>query len=143
MFSQTAEYALRAAVFLAENQPTRFSVIRIAEATRAPAGYLAKVLQSLARAGVVIGQRGLRGGFTLTRDPGAISVLEIVNAVDPVPRIERCPLDNPDHVDHLCPLHRRLDEALAVIENGFRESKLSDLVGGGSFSSFPVGKDET
>ena len=137
MFSQTSEYALRAVVFLAEHQPHRFPVTRIAEATRTPTGYLAKVLQNLARVGVVTGQRGLRGGFTLSRSPESISVLEVLNAVDPLHRIQKCPLDNPDHAHKLCRLHQKLDDALETVETGFREATLADLMTENTFG--PVG----
>jgi len=135
MFSQTTEYALRATVHIAEHRPKRLSVTQIAQATGAPSGYLAKVLQSLSRAGVVVGQRGLHGGFTLTREPEAISILEIMNAVDPIPRIKKCPLDNPEHAEQLCPLHRRLDAALEKVEDGFRRSTLADLLAETTFES--------
>ena len=137
MFSQTTEYALRSVVYLAENKPDRLSVVCIATATQTPTGYLAKVLQSLAKAGVVIGQRGLHGGFTLTREPQDISVLEIINAVDPIQRIQRCPLGNPAHVESLCRLHRRLDDAIAMIESSFRDATVADLMTEATFLDIP------
>ena len=69
MFSQTVEYALRAIVFLADRNPETTTTEQIAEVTRVPSAYLSKVLQSLSRGGLVRSQRGLRGGFTLTKDP--------------------------------------------------------------------------
>jgi Rrf2 family protein len=112
-------------------------VVCIATATQTPTGYLAKVLQSLAKAGVVIGQRGLHGGFTLTREPQDISVLEIINAVDPIQRIQRCPLGNPAHVESLCRLHRRLDDAIAMIESSFRDATVADLMTEATFLDIP------
>lgn len=127
MLSRTTEYALRAAVSLARSGGAPCTAAELAAATRLPAGYLAKVLQSLARAGIVRSQRGLGGGFVLARPAAEISALELVNAVDPIPRIRSCPLDLPEHRSGLCQLHRKLDEAYAQIEASFRHTSLADL----------------
>ena len=128
MLSHTLEYALRAVAFLAGTRDRAHTAREIADATSVPSGYLAKVLGQLARAGVIRSQRGLGGGFVLTRPPEEVSILEVARAVDPVKRIERCPLDLPEHARSLCALHQRLDEALATIEGSFRASSVADLV---------------
>jgi Rrf2 family protein len=128
MFSQTTEYALRAIVWIASHPGMPLTTRRIAATTRVPAGYLSKVLQSLVRAKLVRSQRGLHGGFTLSKPPDRISVLEVVNAVDPIQRIATCPLGLKSHGTSLCALHRRLDEAIAHIERAFSLSTLADLV---------------
>lgn len=128
MISQTAEYALRAAVFLAEHGEHRWTTQQIAELTQVPAGYLAKVMQNLARAGLVESQRGVHGGFNLLRSPEEISILEVLEAVDPPQRIRECPLHLKSHKDRLCPLHERLDETMAMIEDAFRRSTLAELL---------------
>ena len=126
--SQTAEYALRAIVWLARDPDHALGTPRIARATQVPAGYLARVLQSLARAGLVLSNPGRSGGFRLVRPPESITVLDVVNAVDPVRRIETCPLKIPDHGSNLCPLHRRLDAAIAATEQAFRETTIAELL---------------
>jgi len=128
MFSQTTKYALRAIVWLAAHRNEPQTTLEIAAQTRVPAGYLSKVLQALGRANLVSSQRGLYGGFTLARPPHRISVLEVVNAVDPIQRIETCPLGLKSHGRELCALHRRLDDAIAHIEKAFSESTVADLL---------------
>ena len=127
MISQTAEYALRAVVYLADQDGSPRTTQQIAEATQVPAGYLAKVMQSLCRAELVRSQRGLYGGFTLSGDPAEMTALEVIDTVDPVRRIERCPLGNPQHDAQLCPLHRRLDDAAALVEESFGEATVEEL----------------
>jgi len=141
MLSRTAEYALRASVFLGERGSHRSTTHQIAEVTQVPAGYLAKVMQSLARAGLVTGQRGVNGGFLLARAPREISLWEIVQAVGTFQRIESCPLGLDEHAHELCPLHRRLDDAVAQIEATFQGASLADLLERATFSGtagFPV-----
>jgi Rrf2 family nitric oxide-sensitive transcriptional repressor len=128
MISQTAEYALRAITYLADQERTPHTTAQIADATQIPAGYLAKVMQSLSRARVVKSQRGLNGGFTLNRDPANLNLLEIINAVDPIRRFHECPLDLPAHTGDLCPLHQRLDEAGQMLETYFSQTSVAQLL---------------
>ena len=128
MLSQTTEYALRAVIWLAQHQGSPQTTAQISEATKVPISYLAKVLQSLRRASIVGAVRGLHGGFELAGSPETISILDIVNIVDPVPRIRHCPLGLQSHQGQLCPLHRKLDLAMEMVENSFRSTCLADLL---------------
>jgi Rrf2 family nitric oxide-sensitive transcriptional repressor len=129
MISQTAEYALRAITHLAYNAGTPQTNKQISESTHVPMPYLSKVLQSMARAGLIHSQRGLHGGFTLLRRPENLTVFEVVQAVDPLPRIRACPLGLASHGVNLCPLHRRVDDAMALVEKAFRDSTIADVIG--------------
>lgn len=126
--SQTAEYALRAIVWLARDPDTPHGTARIARATHVPAGYLARVLQALARAGLVASNPGRTGGFRLLRPPRDISVLDVVNAVDPIQRIARCPLGLKRHRGGLCALHRRLDAATAMLQRAYAEMSIAEIL---------------
>jgi Rrf2 family nitric oxide-sensitive transcriptional repressor len=128
MFSQTVEYALRAVVFLASQAPAARTTEEIARATKVPLAYLSKVLQGLVQAGVVRSQRGVGGGIALVKTPDELTILEVVNAVDPIQRIKTCPLVLASHGVHLCPLHRRLDNALASVEKAFRTTTLAEVL---------------
>jgi Rrf2 family nitric oxide-sensitive transcriptional repressor len=127
MISQTVEYALRAVVYLADQGESR-TVVQIADVTKVPAAYLSKVMQSLSRAKLVHSQRGLHGGFTLTKVPKDITIWEVVEAVEPLQRIRECPLGLAAHRVRLCPLHKRLDDALATIEKAFRDTTMAEVL---------------
>jgi len=128
MFSQTVEYALRAVVHLAAEAPAARTTEQIAVATRVPKAYLSKVLQGLGRAGVVHAQRGSGGGVTLVKHPADLTILEVVNAVEPLGRIKECPLGLAAHGVRLCPLHKRLDNALASVEAAFAQTTLAEIL---------------
>jgi Rrf2 family protein len=128
MISLTLEYALRAAVYLAAEQGWR-TTADIAEATRVPAAYLAKVLQQLGRAGLVRGQRGPTGGFILRQPADKITIWAVMDAVEPLRRIRECPLELKTHKGRLCPLHKKLDDAIAMLEKVFKATTLSELIG--------------
>jgi len=128
VLSQTVEYALRAMVHLADQAPAPRTTEQIAAITKVPQAYLSKVLQGLNRAGLVRSQRGVGGGMMLTRKPEEVTILEVVNAVDPIPRIRTCPLGLAAHGIRLCPLHKRLDDALEVMEGAFRRTTLAEVL---------------
>lgn len=127
VLSDACEYALRATVWLANQPREAYKVREIADATHAAPGYLVKVLQRLARAGILSAQRGSQGGFTLKREPETLGVLEIINAVDPIERIRSCPLSLESHITSLCPLHRQIDEAIERIESAFAAVTIATL----------------
>ena len=129
MISQTAEYALRAVVCLARSpQERRWTVHDIHTTTEVPEGYLSKVMQQLARAGIVRSQRGRTGGFHLARPIAELSVLEVINAVDPMQRIRHCPLGLPEHEGELCALHRRVDLEMERVEKAFADTTFAELL---------------
>ena len=127
MISLTAKYALRAMVFLASCDKPIVSAAAIAEATCVPHDYLLKVLKELDEAGVLQSRRGPGGGYSLINSPAEIQVLDVVTAVDTIPRITECPLGISGHVK-LCPLHRLLDNVSRSVEDTFRATTIEDLV---------------
>lgn len=128
MFSQTVEYALRAVACLSMNRESPQTTAEIAKTTHVPKAYLSKVLQSLRHSGIVESYRGIGGGIALAHDPEELTILQVVNAVDPIRRIRECPLGLAAHGVRLCPLHRRLDDALASVEEAFRSTTLAEVL---------------
>ena len=128
MLSQTTEYALRAIVTIAQSDAGR-TTQEISRLSQVPLDYLAKVMNSLSRAGIVKAQRGRGGGFTLATPASQMTVLDVVNAVDPIRRIRSCPLRLQAHAAQLCPLHRKLDEALRLVEEAFASTAIASLCG--------------
>jgi Rrf2 family protein len=127
LISQTAEYALRAVVDLAYHFGKSRTTEQIARGTKVPTGYLAKILQDLVRQDLVRSQRGPGGGFALAHDPSTLTVFDVLKAVDPPRRILTCPLKLAAHSQELCPLHKKLDEAMAAAERAFRRTTIADV----------------
>lgn len=127
MLSKSAEYALRAAVWMARNPGQAESADHLADATQTPRRYLHKVLQDLVQAGLVRSQPGPGGGYSLNLAPERVTILDVVNAVAPLERIRRCPLGLSAHT-RLCPLHAELDKAYAATEQAFQRVTLAKLI---------------
>lgn len=127
MISQTIEYALRAMSSLASLPGTTATSESIATATHIPQAYLSKVLRALVRADLVKSFRGPHGGFVLARDASAITLLDIVTAVDPIRRSAICPPDGPGYTDP-CPLNRCMDSVLVHFEERLRNTSLASVL---------------
>jgi len=128
VLTQTVEYALRALVALAAHPGRSQTNRELAKITKVPGPYLSKVLQMLTKEELVETHRGIRGGFTLSRPARQITILEAVNAVDPIRRITTCPLGLKAHGKNLCPLHKKMDAALEQMEEAFRSTTLADVL---------------
>jgi Rrf2 family protein len=128
MISQSVEYALRAIVTIAQHEGQPCTAQQISTIIRAPAPYLSKLMQGLVRAGITTSQRGLHGGFLLAREPTELTIWEVIDAVEPIKRIRECPLGINAHGGTLCPLHSKLDNALALVEESFRSTTVADVL---------------
>ncbi len=128
MISQTSEYALRAVVSLAQSPEQPHTATEIAKLTKVPEHYLSKVLQALAKGGIVHSQRGLHGGYVLAHAPDRLPLLDVINAVDPIRHIESCPLKLETHGTHLCPLHKKVNRSISLIEELFRGSTIGTIL---------------
>ncbi|GAA5510166.1 Rrf2 family transcriptional regulator [Novipirellula caenicola] len=127
MLSKTAEYALRAVTCLGTRigQPSSADVL--AEQTKVPRRYLNRVLQDLAAAGLVRSRSGPGGGYELAKEPAEITILDVVNAVAPLERINACPLGLKSHTS-LCPLHAELDRAYEATQAAFAGVTMQQLL---------------
>ncbi len=128
MIPLTAEYALRAIVWLASHPEQTQTSEQIATATQVPPRYLYKVLQSLAQAGLIHSQPGPRGGYSLAIPADQICLLDVVNTVAPIGRITSCPLNIESHSAELCPLHYELDKAYQQIEKAFEKVTIAQII---------------
>lgn len=128
IISQTAEYALRAVIRLAQLPGQAQTTQQLAAATSVPQSYLPKVLQPLARAGMVFAQRGSHGGYKLCPSKETLNVLDVVNCVDPFHRLQSCSRYSQANNAAQCGLHRLLDSVLAEAEKCFAQTTIQQLI---------------
>ncbi|MBI1874552.1 MAG: SUF system Fe-S cluster assembly regulator [Acidobacteria bacterium] len=89
--SKRADYALMAMKHLAAREPDRAASTReIAQAYDIPVELLAKVLQRLARAGLLTSQQGIHGGYQLSRPAASVSIAQVIEAIDGPLRMTAC-----------------------------------------------------
>ena len=91
IYSRSAEYAIRAFVHLAQVPEGKYAMVKnIAEQEDIPAHFLAKILQQLARKGLLRSSKGPTGGFALRVEPSEIRLLDIVEALDGLAPYQQC-----------------------------------------------------
>lgn len=126
--SEAANLALHTMILMAGEPERPLRVSDAAEAMPISANHLAKVLQRLARAGLVTSVRGPRGGFSLARPAKKIRLLEIYEAVEgPLP-IDHCLLGKPA-CNGTCMLGTFVAKATRKFKEQLEETRLSDLAG--------------
>ena len=91
IYSRSSEYAIRAFVHLAQITDAKYVMVKhIAEQEGIPAHFLAKILQQLARKGLLRSSKGPTGGFCLRQSAEDITLFSIVEALDGMTDYEKC-----------------------------------------------------
>jgi Rrf2 family protein len=131
MFGRTADYALRALLFLARQETdTGYVQARaIAKATGMPANYAGKVLNALAREGLVESARGPTGGFRLAVPPETITAAQIVDLFSPSVPNSRCILGTTNcNPRRPCAAHARWTAVLDAQRAPLAATTIADLI---------------
>lgn len=134
-FSEASAIALHAMAVLAGAGEGRTSIRDLAGRLPVSENHLAKVLQRLARAGLVESTRGPAGGFRLRGDPSRISLLDVHQAIEGRPDDSCCLLSRPQSCAQ-CILGDALRRARAVLHRQLAHTRLSDV--GRSFAPPPL-----
>jgi len=91
IYSRSAEYAIRAFVNLSRVPEGKYAMVKhIAQQEEIPTHFLAKILQQLARKGLLRSSKGPTGGFTLRRKASEVSLMNIVEALDGLGDYDKC-----------------------------------------------------
>jgi Rrf2 family protein len=142
-FRKSTRYALYATVEMARaGAGVQVTVAQVAERYRIPVAVLAKVFQQLVRAGIAVGTRGTRGGYSLSREPSRLTVLDVIEAFEPLHAPERCLLVDaaePACEDHgTCRLGKLFDEVNELARCTYGSVTLETLVGNRSPQEPPL-----
>lgn len=128
--TRAGEYGVLGLLSLARREPGQVVMIdAVSRDERIPKSFLAKIFQSLARAGLVRSNRGTGGGFTLARKPEEITTLDIIEAIEGPISFQRC-LEAPTECPHLggCPLCGLFATAQTQVRDVFAQTTLADLL---------------
>lgn len=122
MLSKASKYSINAVLYLAvaSSEENKIGIKEVAEAIQAPAAFLAKQLQILARNGIVTSMKGPSGGFFMTGDNMALKMIKIVDCIDGLSRFNACVLGLKEcNSLKPCPIHHVMDP--------FRNELLRDM----------------
>ena len=128
VIKRDTDYAFRALVYLAVRHPQVVSAGELADKQGIPIAFLQKLLQRLSRAGLVRSRRGVRGGFTLVREPEQVTAEDVVEAVQGQIAMNRCLLGETDCENAgSCPVQRRLDGIQRDVKKALQDVTLGEL----------------
>src|SRR5271169_5380402 len=128
--TRAGEYGVLGLMNLARRSPGQMALLdEVSRTERIPKSFLAKIFQSLVKAGLVRSIRGAGGGFALVKDPAQVSVLEIIEAIEGKIVFQRCKQLKPD-CDHAggCALCGLFEQAQDGVKDVLLRTTLVDLI---------------
>ena len=142
--TRAGEYAVIGLLYLARQPVNRTVMIdEISEAEGVPKSFLAKIFQSLAKAGFVRSVRGAHGGFSLAKPAREISLLQVFRCVEAVFALQKCVSHEPECVVSVtrmenCTLCAVFGEAQHRVNEVFSRTSLADLLQPKSHTAHPA-----
>lgn len=143
LISRTSQYAVQSLIYIAtQSQDSPILSREVAEKLHVPAAYLAKIMQTLCKGGLVTSYRGRLGGFCLREDPERIDLMRILTITEGPEFTKDCLLGLKECSDATaCPMHHQwtpikqevikllTQQTLAMLSEAVRSGKyrLSDM----------------
>ncbi len=132
MFSKSCEYALRAVIYLCiEENGVKMNIKEISSKIGSPEPFTAKILQTLARHGVISSQKGPGGGFYIDADSEPIKVIDVIGAIDGKDSFDKCGMGlNTCNDSHPCPIHDEYKLCTGKLKELVTNKTVSELAQG-------------
>jgi Rrf2 family protein len=130
--TKKTDYGLIAVRYLAQKAPGKYaSAKEIAQAYGIPLELLAKVLQKLAKQGLLVSHHGAEGGYALARDASSITAFDVIRAIEGPIYITSCVTikGECDQAPH-CTVRQPLSRVNEVLAQALTSVRISDLGGG-------------
>lgn len=128
--SNLTDYAVVVMSAMARQSGAVQTVTQIADRTGVPAPTVAKLMKALVPAGLMVSHRGAAGGYVLARDPEAISIAEIIAALDGPIAITHC-VDGAEStcgVERLCPMRGNWEKVNRAVRDALESVSLADMM---------------
>jgi Rrf2 family transcriptional regulator, iron-sulfur cluster assembly transcription factor len=127
--SKSCEYGLQAILYLSHKSSAEpLTLHDIADNLNVPRHFLSKILQSLARDGIVVSHRGIKGGFLLAKPAGEITINDLIQSIDGTEFMNECILGFPGcGSDSPCPVHETWKSAKELLLDVFQRKTVEEL----------------
>jgi len=128
--NKATRYGLYVLVELARRQGGSLSAAEFSRIYKAPATHVSKVLQTLSRAGLIAGRRGLNGGYRLLGDPRAITMMQVVELFEGMRQLEGCTVADAGEcctLVSICAIRQVLSEIEEQAVHTFRAVSIATL----------------
>jgi len=129
LYSKGCQYAMSVLAYVTEHhEEGRFSLKQVCEKLDLPEFFTRKVFQDLVQAGFVHAHRGPGGGYSLSRPPEEISLLDLIYTVEGADTFDHCIMGLPQcDPDNPCPLHETWSASRVHLLERLRNQTLADL----------------
>lgn len=133
MISNTSKYALRAVIYLAQNEKEnlRTGIKKISDDLDIPSPFLSKILQTLAKKKILLSTKGPNGGFAINKKSGEITIMDIIEVIDGLDFFNNCLLGLDCHEnekdDYRCPIHEKYDPIKEQMRSFFENQTIGEL----------------
>ena len=135
MLSNSCRYGIRAVIYLAIQpyEKGNTGIKQISKDLDLPTPFLAKILQQLAKQKILSSTKGPHGGFSLQKDPEAITLLDIINTIDGDEVFTNCVIHKGtcmavENEEKTCPIHETYSKVRTSLINLFTSQTVADLV---------------
>ncbi len=131
LVTRETDYAVRCVLYLARDEDQISNVTEVSKSMHIPKTFLAKIFQRLVKAGLVESIRGMNGGFRLAKKPSAISLMDIMEAIQGPAGINVCAVNSKKcRRSSTCSVHPVWVELRKEVDKRLREQTIDRLVGG-------------
>lgn len=136
--SRVTDYGLVLLTHLAAGDPARHTNAReLAESAHLPLPMVSKILKVLAREGFLASHRGVKGGYSLTRSPAEISVVDVIDALEGPIALTECGIGSCER-EASCRVRAPWQRINKVVRQSLEDVRLSDLVGPPAPTLYPL-----
>jgi FeS assembly SUF system regulator len=131
--SKLADYGIVIMTTLARQPGRQQNAPEVAALSHIPQPMVSKILKALARAGLLVSHRGAKGGYDLARPAAAISVAEVISALDGPIAMTACVEDGPGgcEIEALCPVRanwQRINDAIRGALEGISVGEMAQAI---------------
>ncbi len=127
--TRASDYAIRGVVYMSMQDEGSIVVIpEVAREMDVPVGFLARIFQSLSRAGIVISHRGKKGGYSMARKPETVTLCDVIEAVEGDIKLNLC-LDGYNACDRMgfCGIRKELAKVQEDLIASLKKTNFAEL----------------
>jgi len=124
------EYGIIAICYMASNSNELFPVKEIANNLNISSEFLSKIMQNLAKSGIVESHQGIKGGYKLLKNPNELTILEIIKSFNEKVSIVECLDDDMNNCNRIedCNIKTPMVMLQKKVESIFKHTFISDLI---------------
>lgn len=128
--TKSADYGIVLMTRMAGHPDRIFNAVELASGAQLPHPTVCKILKLLARSGLLESHRGAKGGYSLARDPGEISVVEIITALDGPIGITECIDNTPGECgqESVCPVKGNWQRINDAVREALQSITLAEMI---------------